>query len=157
MNIKNYILALGLASVLAACNDSFMERYPLDVPTDETFWTSESDLKLYLNKLYPVYIVGHGSGWSDSKFIYPIPVAGSPLAYGDVFSDNCVRTGNEFTELADAKKIPTGAGADANGWTWSNLRTINFFLSRYQRAELPENTLNNVCCGGLFLQGMGIL
>ena len=152
MNIKNYILALGLASALTACNDEFMERYPLDVPTDETFWTSESDLKLYLNKLYPTYIVGHASGWSDSKYIYPIPVTGSPLAYGDVFSDNCVRTGNEFTELADMKKIPTGAGADANGWTWGNLRTINFFLTRYQRADLPEASLNQYAAEAYFFK-----
>lgn len=142
MNIKNYILALGFVSMLSGCNDSFMERYPLDVPTDETFWTSEGDLKLYLNKLYPIYIQGHSSGWADKQYLYPTPVTGSPLAYGDVFSDNCVRTGNEFTELAEAKKIPTGSGADANGWSWGNLRTINFFLTRYQRADLPKTTLN---------------
>ena len=50
MKLKHYIFALGLMSSLGACNDDFMERYPLDVPTDETFWTSESDLKLFLNK-----------------------------------------------------------------------------------------------------------
>lgn len=142
MNIKNYILALGLTSMLIGCNDDFMERYPLDVPTDETFWTSEGDLKLYLNKLYPTYIIGHASGYADGKYTYPIPVTGSPLVYSDVFTDNCVRTGNEFSELADMKKIPTGAGADANGWTWNNLRTINFFLARYQRADLPKATLD---------------
>lgn len=152
MNIKNYIIALGFASALTACNDSFMERYPLDVPTDESFWTSEGDLKLYLNKIYPTYIVGHGSGWSDGKYIYPRPVTGSPLAYGDVFSDNCVRTGSEFTELADMKKIPTGAGADANGWSWGNLRTINFFLCRYQKADLPAATLNKYAAEAYFFK-----
>ena len=37
MKLKHYIFALGLMSSLGACNDDFMERYPLDVPTDETF------------------------------------------------------------------------------------------------------------------------
>ena len=44
MKLKHYILALSLLSSLGACNDDFMERYPLGVPTGETFWTSENDL-----------------------------------------------------------------------------------------------------------------
>ena len=56
MKMKKYILALGLVSMLIGCNDDFMERYPLDNVTDENFWKTESDLKLYLNKLYPAYI-----------------------------------------------------------------------------------------------------
>lgn len=56
--MKKYILALGLVSMLIGCNDDFMERYPLDNVTDENFWKTESDLKLYLNKLYPAYIKG---------------------------------------------------------------------------------------------------
>ena len=47
--MKKYILALGLVSMLIGCNDDFMERYPLDNVTDENFWKTESDLKLYLN------------------------------------------------------------------------------------------------------------
>ena len=80
--MKKYILALGLVSMLIGCNDDFMERYPLDNVTDENFWKTESDLKLYLNKLYPAYIKGHGDGWSQDKYITPLPVTGSPLAYG---------------------------------------------------------------------------
>ena len=48
MKMKKYILALGLVSMLIGCNDDFMERYPLDNVTDENFWKTESDLKLYL-------------------------------------------------------------------------------------------------------------
>lgn len=113
--MKKYILALGLVSMLIGCNDDFMERYPLDNVTDENFWKTESDLKLYLNKLYPAYIKGHGDGWSQDKYITPLPVTGSPLAYGDFYSDNCVRTGSEPKELAGLNKIPTGAGS--GGWS----------------------------------------
>ena len=49
-NLKKYILTLGIASVLLqSCNDDFMERYPLDEITDESFWKTETDLKLMLN------------------------------------------------------------------------------------------------------------
>jgi len=141
MKLKHYICALGLVSSLWACNDDFMERYPLDVPTDETFWTSENDMKLFLNKFYPTWIQGHGSGWSDSKYIYPLPVTGSPLAYGDVYSDNAVRTGNEYSELGENNRIPTGSGSSSNGWTWTELRKINYFLTHYTRAKLSDEVL----------------
>lgn len=142
MKSKLYLACIVLAGMLSGCNDSFMDRYPLDVPTDQNFWTSENNLKIFLNKFYPIYIQGHASGWSDSKYLYPLPVTGSPLAYGDVYSDNAVRTGNEYQELADAKKIPTGSGSSANGWTWTNLRTINYFLTRYRNAPLSADVLN---------------
>ena len=44
-NFKKYMLALGMASVLLpSCNDDFMERYPQDQLTDESFWKTETDL-----------------------------------------------------------------------------------------------------------------
>ena len=75
MKMKKYILALGLVSMLIGCNDDFMERYPLDNVTDENFWKTESDLKLYLNKLYPAYIKGHGDGWSQDKYLSLIHIS----------------------------------------------------------------------------------
>ena len=109
MKLKNYLAIICLSAAFTACNDDFMERYPLDQVIDENFWTTESDLKLYLNGLYPTYVIGHGDGWSQSKYITPLPVTGSPLAYGDFYSDNCVRTGSEPIELAGMNKIPTSA------------------------------------------------
>lgn len=141
--INRYCICLLIFIVsLSSCNDSFMDRYPPDVPTDKNFWTSENSLKIFLNKLYPIYIQGHASGWSDGKYLYPLPVSGSPLAYGDVFSDNAVTTGNEFTELADELKIPTGGGSSSNGWSWDNLRSINYFLTHYRKANLSNALLN---------------
>lgn len=140
-NLKKYIGILGIASLLLpSCNDDFMERMPQDEITDGSFWKSETDLKLMLNSLYPLYIIGHGSGWSDSKTPV-LNVVGSPLMYGDVYSDNCIRTGNEYTSLAGEMIVPTGASAD-NGWNFDNLRKVNFFLARYERAELSKEKKN---------------
>lgn len=140
-NFKKYIFALGLASMLLpSCNDDFMERYPLDEITDESFWKTETDMKLMLNSLYPLYIIGHGSGWSNSKTPV-LNIVGSPLMYGDVYSDNCVKTGNEFRSMAGEMIVPTGASKD-NGWNWDNLRKVNFFLARYERADLSQEKKN---------------
>ncbi|WP_289006783.1 RagB/SusD family nutrient uptake outer membrane protein [uncultured Parabacteroides sp.] len=150
-NFKKYMLALGMASVLLpSCNDDFMERYPQDQLTDESFWKTETDLKLMLNSLYPLYIIGHGSGWSDSKTPV-LNIVGSPLMYGDVYSDNCVKTGNEARSLAGELIVPTGASAD-NGWYWWNLRKVNFFLNRYDRAEISQEKKNAYAAEAYFFK-----
>lgn len=140
-NLKKYILALGLTAVLLpSCNDDFMERYPLDEITDKSFWKTETDLKMMLNSLYPLYIIGHQTGYANSKN-YPLGYTGSPLMYGDVYSDNCVKTGNEFSSLAGELIVPTGSG-ESTGWYWWNLRKVNFFLSHYEKAELSQEKKN---------------
>ena len=140
-NFKKYILALGMASVLLpSCNDDFMERYPQDQITDESFWKTETDLKLMLNSLYPLYIIGHGSGWSDGKTPV-LNVVGRPLMYGDYSSDTCIKTGNEVTGLAGEFIVPTGA-TEQTGWYWWNLRKVNFFLTHYDKAELTPEKKN---------------
>ena len=53
-------------------------------------------------------------------------------------------------ELAGLNKIPTGAGS--GGWSWTNLRTINFFLQRYQRSELPAYKLEQYAGEAYFLK-----
>ena len=145
------MLALGIAAtLLPGCNDDFMERYPLDKITDESFWKTETDLKMMLNSLYPLYIIGHQSGWADSDN-YPLGYKGSPLMYGDVYSDNCVKTGNEFRSLAGELIVPTGAG-ESTGWYWWNLRKVNFFLSHYNKADLPQEKKNAYAAEAYFFK-----
>lgn len=153
-NLKKYTIALGLVALLASCNDDFMERYPLDKITDQNYWKSENDLKLYLNSLYPLYIVGHQSGWAD-KNTYPLNIKGSPLMYGDVYSDNCVKTGSEDSRMAGEYTVPTDASKtqdDTQGWHWWNLRKVNFFLARYHNAEIPEEKKNELAAEAYFFK-----
>lgn len=150
-NLKKYILVLGIASVLLpSCNDDFMERYPQDQLTDESFWKTETDIKLMLNSLYPLYIIGHQSGWAQDKSP-ALNVTGSPLMYGDVYSDNCVKTGNEFRSMAGELIVPTDATA-ASGWYWWNLRKVNFFLNRYDRADISQEKKNAYAAEAYFFK-----
>ncbi len=34
--------------LLAACNDEFLDRNPIDKITNETYWNTESDLAVYI-------------------------------------------------------------------------------------------------------------
>lgn len=127
-----------------------MERYPQDQLTDESFWKTETDIKLMLNSLYPLYIIGHQSGWAQDKSP-ALNVTGSPLMYGDVYSDNCVKTGNEFRSMAGELIVPTDATA-ASGWYWWNLRKVNFFLNRYDRADISQEKKNAYAAEAYFFK-----
>lgn len=61
MKLKYIVLAISvLASsvTFTGCSD-YLERYPLDQPSDATFWSTESELKMAVNALY------RGLYWTD--------------------------------------------------------------------------------------------
>ena len=50
--ILPYILLFALIFSGMGCNDEFLERFPLDEISNETFWNTENDLQVYNNSLY---------------------------------------------------------------------------------------------------------
>lgn len=66
--MKKYILiALTLAysaMLFVSCDDSILDRPDQTKFTDDKFWRSESDLRLYSNEFYPQYFTGYNSSYS---------------------------------------------------------------------------------------------
>ncbi len=114
------ILLAGVA--LASCKrEDYLDRFPKSDISDPTYFKNENDLKLYANRFYP---------------LLPAPVNGQ----GDNNSDNVVpSTRNAF--LSGTYVVPATATA-ASGWTWGDIRAVNYFLHRYERAEVPEAVKN---------------
>ena len=50
--IKNISFVFFVAAFLFGCQEDFLERYPLDQISSETFWNTENDLMVYNNNLY---------------------------------------------------------------------------------------------------------
>lgn len=95
------------------CNDSFLDRHPLDAVTSETFWKSENDLIAYTATLYS-YIPSH---WD--------------ILWDDEISDN----------MAPATYNDVAAGlhlASTGTWDWSYLRKCNFFLDNYSKTNITQ-------------------
>ncbi len=69
------------------CKKEFLDRYPLDQITDNTFWKSANDLELYVNSFYSQYITGFSESWADGT-LQPYGYNVAAIAYGDVISDN---------------------------------------------------------------------
>ncbi|MFW6326773.1 MAG: RagB/SusD family nutrient uptake outer membrane protein [Bacteroidota bacterium] len=133
-----YLVITILGLLLFGCNDEFMEKYPLDSITDQNFWNSESDLKIYCNSFYADYIKGFDGHLSTQ---IPYGYQGSEIPYGDIHSDNVVSDNYSTVDMINGTYIKTTA-AGSGGWNWSNLRALNYFLDNYQRAEIDDDIKN---------------
>ncbi|MFD1316414.1 RagB/SusD family nutrient uptake outer membrane protein [Namhaeicola litoreus] len=128
-----------------SCNDDFLERYPLDEVSNETYWSSENDIRNYNNGLYDkvknddIYPIMMGLGRGPGVIFY------EGLWWQDEMSDNLaathpravemykVRTGNFFVE--NNPRIMGYKG-------WDLIRSINFGLANYDRAGLEPDNVN---------------
>jgi len=107
--------------VMPSCNDDFLDRTPETSIGKENFFNSEADLNLYINNLY------NFQGWG--------------MYISDLATDNSATTGN--TEI---KSIMTGNASSqtvTGGWNWGQLRTINFFLENFEKADISVETKNH--------------
>lgn len=114
MKTKIYIgLLTACITFFAACDDSFLERYPLDAMSPETYFQSEDEFKFYSNGFYNI-----------------IPTAVG--IYGET-ADNIAN----YTLAEDISGTRKPRGTDAQ-WTWGELRRINF-LMKYSSNCQDEN------------------
>lgn len=122
-SIKILFVGSCLLATMVACNDSFMDRYPTTDISDQNFWNTARDMELYCNGLY-TYIKGHGKGHEAS-----------PLLTGDNQSDNMAP--QDYNKIAAGEHIIPESSND-NEWNWTFIRKCNYFLSRYQQAEINQ-------------------
>ena len=108
--IQSILVAVTLLTV--SCND-YLDRFPKDSFSEPTFFKTENDLIYYANQFY-------GS----------LPVQRMD---NDNNSDNMV-TQNINTFLAGTYTVPGSGGGWASG-DWANIRSCNYFLEHYSRAE----------------------
>jgi starch-binding outer membrane protein, SusD/RagB family len=159
--MKNYILKTLIMVVAAllsfSCNDSFLEKGPLDKISDGSFWNTENDLIVYNNSLYnlvlnddviPIFM-GHDDGFDSQKY---------GIWYLDGFSDNtaplAARSFN-FQQIRAGKQIiPNNGGAQWFGWKgWNFVRAINVGMDNYGRASVPDVVRNKYIGEARFMRG----
>jgi hypothetical protein len=120
-DIIHKILYTGLILLTIACNDDFLERFPETSIGKENFFNSEEDLNMYINNLYDFPGV-----WNYVE---------------DLATDNAATTGN--TELKTMMISTPSSSTITGGWTWERLRTANFFLENFRKANISEVQLNH--------------
>lgn len=150
-----YLLACLLTIAFTACNDDFLERYPLDEVSNETFWNTENDLMVYNNSLYhlalnddnvPImhaHFDGFNSHWGSYWFL-------------DGFSDNLAprHDRHAFFQQVRAGRQLVPNGPQRFGYKgWNFVRAINVGLENYGTADIPEATRNKYVGEARLLRG----
>lgn len=113
--MKHYIymviLAVGIG--ISGCNDSFLERYPIAELAPENYFRTAAELENYTNAFY--------SELPDALEIhYNAPHQADDEARSTLAS-----------EIQGTRTTPSSGG----GWSWDELRQINFYLENSHRAE----------------------
>ncbi len=145
--IKKLSLILIAIFLFISCNDDFLERYPLDQVSMETFWQTEDDLRAYNNNLYWHVFTQNTFNHKDVTFMNGHGTTTLNVSYWfhDLLSDNVVSLESRlagYTIMRAGKHFPT-TGPRLLGWTgWNFLRAVNIGLENYNRADLPQRIIN---------------
>jgi hypothetical protein len=131
--MKKYsILLLMIVFSVVSCDD-FLDRPQLNQMNDETYWTSENNLRLFSNGFYTNYFVGYNSAFG---------VDYAPLR-GYTFNDDLTSTGKQANFEIQAP--PTRAATSEAGtwlseyagprWNFAWVRKSNVFLDRIDKMK----------------------
>ena len=145
-NILKYSLIFLAIFVWEGCNNDFLERYPLDRISAETFWNTENDLKVYNNRIYdqarndndvPI-LHAHDDGFDSHRY---------SIWMLDEFTDNIAPTHSRHTRYQQVRagKHTIPSGPQWFGWRnggWSFLRTINIGLENYNKANISQTVID---------------
>ncbi|MCK0146211.1 RagB/SusD family nutrient uptake outer membrane protein [Arenibacter sp. F26102] len=133
-NNKIYFLVLTLIA-LVGCNDDFFDTAPKTQLTNDTFWTSTDDFKLYLNSFYTVF-TGH------SSIYFP-----SPIVYGDRQSDN--QAPDQYDEITAGEYILPESD---NEYGYGQIRNLNILLDNSKGSDIPAEQLNPLIAEAKFFK-----
>jgi len=114
MKTKYYIhiiLLILTIGILAGCKKDFLDRIPETTITPNQFFKTSADLETYTNGFYGMF----GPSTND--------------LYSDNISVNL--GGSELDNMIRGKISP----ANVSGWSWGNLRTINYMLNNLQQVQ----------------------
>lgn len=109
-----YIVAVALMG-LASCADE-LDKRPIDKPTDEDYFKTETDLELFSNQFYKDNL--DQTCWNNQD------------------DQRVNRTISDFLRCGTAREIPTTGG----GWSFTALRKINTLLE-YAPQRCPDKAV----------------
>ncbi|MFA6083982.1 RagB/SusD family nutrient uptake outer membrane protein [Mucilaginibacter sp.] len=116
-------LMLGLVLISWGCKkaDDFLTKQPLDQFTDDTYWTSEGNVRTFAYGFYPTYFPGYASGFD--------------LSWGGYFSGESLN--DDFaptTPTTFVKNVPASGG----GWSFTNIRKANLYIDRIKIVPMSD-------------------
>lgn len=156
-SLLKYSVILVATMMMVSCNDEFLERFPLDEISAETFWNTENDLKVYNNRIYDLaksdndvpILHGHDAGFSSHRWSFWML---------DEFADNIAPTHSRHTRYQQVRAgkhtVPSGPqwyGYRDNGWRF--VRTINIGLENYSNASVSQEIIDKYAAEARLFRG----
>ena len=118
---KSVFYIMMTAAVLFGCSKDFLDRGSQTIFSDNTFWTSENNVKSYSWEFYNLF-KGFGTG-TNGDF------------YFTTFSDDQAATGmNTF---------PSAAPASDGNWDYTYIRKANLLLLRAPSVPMSQEAINH--------------
>ncbi|MGH2623797.1 MAG: RagB/SusD family nutrient uptake outer membrane protein, partial [Sphingobacterium sp.] len=111
--IKYYIYAAVGIFFLGSCDKDFLERPAEDQVEAPYFFNTAKDLEVATNDFYSM-------------------MATTEVYAEDANSDNLMPL-NPANKIKGNRLVPVASGS--GGWSWGNLRKINYFLENYQKVD----------------------
>lgn len=157
--IKNFRVLLIALFMLGACNDDFLERYPLDQVSNETFWNTANDLQTYNNTFYHMLIndlnvpimLGHHNGFDSQMASY---------MHLDGFGGNLAPNNERhlfFQQVRAGRQVVPTASTGLTQWYgyrgWDFVRALNVGLANYDRASIPDDIRNRYVAEARLFRG----
>ncbi len=117
---------------LSSCDD-YLDRKNLDTFDESNFWTSEGNMRLFVQGAYTAYFTGYGSGYTWGNYF-------TGGAWSDEYSSSSIWTQNTATS--------------GNGWSFTYVRWANIIISRSDLLPEPDETKDHWRGIGRFFRAM---
>ena len=108
---------LAALSLFSSCS---LDENPQDAVSKDTVFSSESGLKMYSYSFYNMLPSGSDAHRQDAMSDY-----GAVTSFNDFIRDGAY------------------TAETSSGWSWSNLRNINYFIENCQTSTVSESVRNN--------------
>lgn len=136
MKVTNKLVLLFLCIIaFVGCEDDLLDVPPQDLLVDETYWTSEGNVKAFAFGFYSGYFTGYGSGYT----------------WGNYFSGQSLNDDFAATNPANfTQQVPTSGG----GWSFAWVRKANIFIDRVQTVPMEQEAINHWSGIGRFFRAL---
>ena len=148
INIKISLILLFLMTSFVSCDDSFLEKAPIDAGSVEGFFETQEDVLRALNGIYDVFqgsIWGGSFYWMHQNF--------------DILTDNgvgCCPWEQAYTTIAKGEHSPTTGGIINSKWDfgYEGIFRANSVLANVDNVGLDASTTNAIIAEARFLRGL---
>ncbi len=124
MKYLKYTLAALLIFIFTSCDDKFLDRYPQDSVTNETYWQTEEQLRAALYPCYEAFFKDFIINWGEST--------AETCMWGNITSG--------LSKVSGGKHSYTDGFPFTTYWqnSYGYIFTCNNFLDNYNKANISQ-------------------